>query len=157
MPGCIMEWWHLEEGEEGLNTVSNLWLGWKTRLKLLISRWKGQGSRQGGWKQSGLSNKTVGGEQLRHQPLHEEHQLPATWRCSTKYGQLCSISLVFSLTPSTSALSTVNWQLREWMGKRYGLRMGKADGGSSEGLEWVALDDQKPCWERKGERPWVSW
>lgn len=39
------------------------------------------------------------------------------------------------------------------MGKRYGLRMGNADGGSSEGLEWVALDDQKPCWERKGERP----
>lgn len=56
MPGYIMEWWHLEEGEEGPNTVGNPGLGWKTRLKLLISRWKGQGSRQGGWKQSGLNN-----------------------------------------------------------------------------------------------------
>lgn len=38
MPRCIVEWLHLEEGEESPNTVSNPGLGWKTRLKLLISR-----------------------------------------------------------------------------------------------------------------------
>lgn len=37
MPGCTVEWLHFEEGEEVLNTVSNPWLGWKTRVKLLIS------------------------------------------------------------------------------------------------------------------------
>lgn len=37
------------------SAIVNLGLGWKTRLKLLISRFKGQGSRQGGWRQSGLS------------------------------------------------------------------------------------------------------
>lgn len=56
VPGCTVEWLHFEEGEEVLNTVSNPWLGWKTRLKLLISGWKGQGSRQGGWKQTILSS-----------------------------------------------------------------------------------------------------
>lgn len=55
LPGYIVEGLHPEEGEEGPNAIVNLGLGWKTRLKLLISRLKGQGSSQGGWRQSGLS------------------------------------------------------------------------------------------------------
>lgn len=58
---------------EDPNTVSNPGLGWKTRLKLLISRWriKGQGKGAG----SRVDWAASGGEQLRHQPLQAEHQL----------------------------------------------------------------------------------
>lgn len=51
MPGCIVEWLHIERGGRAKPFHT-----WKTRLKLLISRQKGQGLRQGGWKQSGLSS-----------------------------------------------------------------------------------------------------
>lgn len=37
-------------------------------------------------------------------------------------------------------------------GKEVWTEKGGADGGGSEGLGWVALDDQKPRWKRKGER-----
>lgn len=50
MPGYIVEWLHPEGvggGGVGPNAIVNLGLGWKTKLKLLISRLKGQGSRKG--------------------------------------------------------------------------------------------------------------
>lgn len=73
LPGYIVRWLHPEEGEECPNAIVNLGSGWKTRLKLLISRLKGQGSRQGGWKQSGLrgQQRTVKAEV----PSTAEHQL----------------------------------------------------------------------------------
>jgi hypothetical protein len=73
MPGYIVEWLHPEEGEEGPDAIVNLGLGWKTRLKLLISRLKGQGSRRGGWRQSRPSGhqRTVKAEV----PSTAEHQL----------------------------------------------------------------------------------
>lgn len=123
MPGCIVEWLHVAQGEEGPNHSVLGKQGWS--YSLAGKRVKGWGKGAGGrvdWAASG--------EQLKH-------QLPIAWRCSTKFGQLYFTSTAFSLTPSTSALSTVNWQLREWMGKRYGEK-GEAYSGDYEGLEWVA-------------------
>lgn len=64
MPGYIVEWLHPEGvgGGVGPNAIVNLGLGWKTKLKLLISRLKGQGSRKGA---GGRADWAASREQLR--------------------------------------------------------------------------------------------